>query len=104
MELLSFILGVTSVLLIFGILYIINISKTQNKLKKSIENNTKLVDSLSIDLGRSVEMDNRRIDGEIDRVNGIHRELSQLISTVDSNVNRKIDTMNKKIGEIPKTK
>lgn len=104
MELLSFILGVTSVLLIFGVIYIINMSKTQKKLKESLKNNTKLIDSLSNDLSRSFEVDNRRIDGEIDRVNRLYAELSKLISTVDSNVNRKIDSINQKIKDTEKNK
>lgn len=104
MELLSFILGVTSVLLIFGVIYIINMSKTQKKLKDSLKNNTKLIDSLSNDLSRNIEMDNRRIDGEIDRVNRLYEELSKLISTVDSNVNRKIDSINQKIKDTEKNK
>ena len=47
-------------------------------------------------------MDNRRIDGEIDRVNRLYDELSRVISTVDSNVNRKIDSINQKIKDIEK--
>lgn len=79
-------------------------SKTQKKLKESLKNNTKLIDSLSNDLSRSFEVDNRRIDGEIDRVNRLYAELSKLISTVDSNVNRKIDSINQKIKDTEKNK
>jgi len=100
MEVLSFILGVTSILLILGVIYIINMTQTQKKLKLEIENNQRLIQSLHQEFKRSDEMDNRRIDGEIDRVNRLYDELSRLISTLDSNVNRKFESINQKIEDV----
>jgi archaellum component FlaC len=100
MEVLSFILGVTSVLLILGVIFIVDMTRTQKKLKSKVEKNQKFIDSLYQELNRNVELVNRRIDGEIDRVNRLYDELSRLISTVDSNVNRKIDSINQKIEDI----
>jgi archaellum component FlaC len=100
MDLLSFILGITSILIILGVIFIVDMTRTHNKLKVKVENNQKLIESIHRDLNRNVELDNRRIDSEIDRVNRLYDELSRLISTVDSNVNRKIDSINQKIEDI----
>ena len=102
MEVLAFILGVTSILLILGVIFIIGMVKTNKELKTKVGDNQKLIESIHRDLNRNAELDNRRIDIEIDRVNRISDELSRLISTVDSNVNRKIESINQKIEDIEK--
>lgn len=77
-QILSFVLGISVVLIILGAVLLV---KTIKKVEK-LESNAK--DAIYW-IQKNDELTNRRVDQEIDRVNNLHRES---ISYVDSRVDK----------------
>ena len=100
MDILSFTLGVTSILIILGVIYIITLKSSINKITNNYENLKEFVAQMGNDIQRNSELDNRRIDGEIDRVNKLFSESSKQITTLDLNFDRKLQMVNEKLDTI----
>jgi peptidoglycan hydrolase CwlO-like protein len=100
MDILSFTLGVTSILVILGVIYIITLKSSINKLTNNYKNLKQFVSQMGNDIQRNSELDNRRIDGEIDRVNKLFSESSKQITTLDLNIDRKLQSVNEKLETI----
>jgi hypothetical protein len=100
MDILSFTLGVTSILVILGVIYIITLKSSINKTTEDYEDLKGFVGQMDSNIKRNSELDNRRIDGEIDRVNKLFSESSKLIGTLDLNIDRKLQIVYEKLETI----
>lgn len=77
-QILSFVLGISVVLIILGAVLLVKTIKKVEKLESNEKNNMYWVQN-------NDEIINRRVDQEIDRVNNLHRES---ISYVDSRIDK----------------
>jgi hypothetical protein len=77
-EILSFVLGISVVLIILGAVLLVKVIKKVEKLESNEKNNIYWIQ-------KNDKLINRRVDQEIDRVNKLHRES---ISYVDSRVDK----------------
>lgn len=77
-QILSFVLGISVVLIILGAVLLVKTIKKVEKLESNEKNNMYWVQN-------NDELINRRVDQEIDRVNNLHRES---ISYVDSRIDK----------------
>lgn len=77
-QILSFVLGISVVLIILGAVLLVKIIKKVEKLESNEKNNMYWVQN-------NDELINRRVDQEIDRVDNLHRES---ISYVDSRIDK----------------
>lgn len=100
MDILSFALGVISILIILGVIYIITLKSSVKNLTKKYETHDELISNLQSKINENSRLDNTRIDGEIDRVNRIFSDLSTQVTTLDSNVNRKLQVINERLETI----
>lgn len=77
-QILSFVLGISVVLIILGAVLLVKTIKKVEKLESNEKSNMYWVQN-------NDELINRRVDQEIDRVNNLHRES---ISYVDSRIDK----------------
>lgn len=77
-QILSFVLGISVVLIILGAVLLVKTIKKVEKLESNEKNNMYWVQN-------NDELINRRVDQEIDRVDNLHRES---ISYVDSRIDK----------------
>ena len=77
-EILSFVLGISVVLIILGAVLLVKTIKKVEKLESNEKDNIYWIQ-------KNDELTNRRVDQEIDRVNKLHRES---ISYTDSRVDK----------------
>lgn len=80
-QIIAFFTGVLSVLSIIGIISMIKTSSQVKHLRDDIDELQDLFNELELETGRSSEMLDRRIDGEIGRVDDIHEDLLDYIET-----------------------
>ena len=83
--LVTFSLGVVTVLIVLGIVVVVRLAKQVKELKLSTQNLETWVD-------RNDEMVNRRIDGEIERVDKMDRDI---YSFIDSRLDKLENKLNK---------
>ena len=84
-QILAFVLGVSSVFLIWGVVVAF---KTASKVKELI----KYVKEIQIIIDKNEELINRRVDQEIDRVNQLHTESIKYIDSRVDKLEAKLET------------
>ena len=80
-QIIAFFTGVLSVLSVIGIISMIKTSTQVKHLREDIDYLKELFNDLELETGRSTDMLDRRIDGEIDRVDRIHEDVLGYIET-----------------------
>lgn len=80
-QVIAFFTGVLSVLSIIGIISMIKTASQVKYLRDDIDELRDLFNELELESGRSTDMLDRRIDGEIGRVDDIHEDLLDYIET-----------------------
>ena len=73
--------GVLSVLSVIGIISMIKTASQVKYLRDDIDELRDLFNELELEAGRSTDMLDRRIDGEIGRVDDIHEDILDYIET-----------------------
>jgi|TARA_B110000908_G_scaffold170423_1_gene229973 hypothetical protein len=77
----AFFTGVLSVLSVIGIISMIKTASQVKYLRDDIDELRDLFNELELEAGRSTDMLDRRIDGEIGRVDDIHEDILDYIET-----------------------
>ena len=80
-QIIAFFTGVLSVLSVIGIISMIKTASQVKYLRDDIDELRDLFNELELEAGRSTDMLDRRIDGEIGRVDDIHEDILDYIET-----------------------
>lgn len=92
MEVLLFLFGVISGFVISGFVVMSKMYNSIKSLKQELSNTKTQLKSVISDISRDEKLIHKRIDGEIDRVNGFVSTLSNQISVLDTNIHRLMDS------------
>jgi len=92
METTSFLLGMISVLSLVGVVVVSKMINSIKSLKGELLITKNKLKSVLDDSSRDDKLIHKRIDGEIDRVNGFVSTLSNQISVLDTNIHRLVDS------------
>lgn len=92
MEITSFVLGILSVVFLLGIIVGVFGARKITKLENETSLLTREINECHRHISRITELDNRRIDGEIDRTN-------RMVDNVSSELHRRIDIFSRDVDE-----
>lgn len=92
MEVLLFLFGIISGFVISGFVVMSKMYNSIKSLKQELSNTKTQLKSVISDISRDEKLIHKRIDGEIDRVNGFVATLSNQISVLDTNIHRLMDS------------
>lgn len=97
----AFVLGVLSVLAIAGVYRMFKVAFRVSDLQKDIDDVRDVVNEIELDLGQTSDLLDRRIDGEIDRLDNKSEELYKYIDSRTDKIESRCDA---KFEEINSTK
>lgn len=97
----AFVLGVLSVLVLAGVYNVFRTNKKIKELKQTCENLEDTIDSIEREYHRDLEVIDRRIDGEIDRLNATSEKIYKYIdSRTDKMESRTEDAIAKLVADL----
>ena len=97
----AFVLGVLSVLVLAGVYNMFRTNKKIKELKQTCENLEDTIDSIEREYRRDLEAIDRRIDGEIDRLNATSDKIYKYIdSRTDKMESRTEDAIAKLVADL----
>ena len=97
----AFVLGVLSVLALVGVYRIVKVAFRVKDLQEDIDDIRCVINEIEADLGQTSDLLDRRIDGEIDRLDNITEELYKYVDSrtdkMESRCDSKFDEIETKI-------
>ena len=96
----AFVLGVLSVLAIAGVYRMFKVAFRVKDLQEDIDDVRDVVNEIEMDLGQTSDLLDRRIDGEIDRVDNSVEELYKYIDSRTDKMESRCDSKFKEIESI----
>jgi DNA-binding transcriptional regulator GbsR (MarR family) len=96
----AFVLGVLSVLAIAGVYRMFKVAFRVKDLQEDIDDVRDVVNEIEMDLGQTSDLLDRRIDGEIDRIDNLTEELYKYIDSRTDKMESRCDSKFKEIESI----
>jgi len=96
----AFVLGVLSVLAIVGVYRMFKVAFRVKDLQEDIDDVRDVVNEIEMDLGQTSDLLDRRIDGEIDRIDNLTEELYKYIDSRTDKMESRCDSKFKEIESI----
>ena len=96
----AFVLGVLSVLAIVGVYRMFKVAFRVKDLQEDLDDLRNVINEIEMDLGQTSDLLDRRIDGEIDRVDNSVEELYKYIDSRTDKMESRCDSKFKEIESI----
>ena len=96
----AFVLGVLSVLAIAGVYRMFKVAFRVKDLQEDIDDVRDVINEIEMDLGQTSDLLDRRIDGEIDRIDNLTEELYKYIDSRTDKMESRCDSKFKEIESI----
>jgi peptidoglycan hydrolase CwlO-like protein len=93
----AFVLGVLSVLAIVGVYRMFKVAFRVKDLQEDIDDLRNVINEIEMDLGQTSDLLDRRIDGEIDRVDNSVEELYKYIDSRTDKMESRCDSKFKEV-------
>ena len=93
----AFVLGVLSVLAIVGVYRMFKVAFRVKDLQEDIDDLKNVINEIEMDLGQTSDLLDRRIDGEIDRVDNSVEELYKYIDSRTDKMESRCDSKFKEV-------
>ena len=97
----AFVLGVLSVLALVGVYRIVKVAFRVKDLQEDIDDVRCVINEIEADLGQTSDLLDRRIDGEIDRVDNLIEELYKYIDSRTDKMESRCDSKFKEVETPP---
>ena len=88
----AFVLGVLSVLAIAGVYRMFKVAFRVKDLQEDIDDVRDVINEIEMDLGQTSDLLDRRIDGEIDRIDNLTEELYKYIDSRTDKMESRCDS------------
>ena len=93
----AFVLGVLSVLAIAGVYRMFKVAFRVKDLQEDIDDLRNVINEIEMDLGQTSDLLDRRIDGEIDRIDNLTEELYKYIDSRTDKMESRCDSKFKEV-------
>lgn len=93
----AFVLGVLSVLAIVGVYRMFKVAFRVKDLQEDIDDLRNVINEIEMELGQTSDLLDRRIDGEIDRVDNLVEELYKYIDSRTDKMESRCDSKFKEV-------